>query len=879
MKVQFRAKEQRRRSEAGTGQAAATSRAKLNPVRRPIRWPATALTIVTVIWTVLMLASLKWRFLDRLVAGTAHGRIADDFFQVPRGYLNLLAGNSIFLTEMGNYGPYCSMYLNHPFLATAIGPWFAAMAPWTFYAVLVLGSLGLLALCGRLLASAFDTPVQRRFVYLVMFCSLPAYLMLWAGQVHVLLILADALILAGLMGMERAPLPQRWDCRRLQLGLLVSLLSKPSVLLMLPVLLLTPETRRKVLLPVAIYSAVSLAFLLVAGLNPGHYNALHWLNIVSASSSPAQVAWVASPCEHDMLQDAGLYSLPVLLDRTLGHHAIAIGLCKLPLVAVLIMSLTPLVVRDRRQRLRLTIVTAAMCILSHYLSYYPVQEYHYAAVPLVLPVLLWLRQREAGPRLRRLLLASFLAAAAVFLPTCNCLTPGMPARSWAASAIVRVAPAAAAFLSLAAYGMAAAWFARSGVTIGQRWAAAFPGPRYQRRTDWQSVLQGQWWAAAFRGTRANRPPAPEKMGELWTALLAGGATAMMLATVATAVYATVPPRFLTPPARWSAQERAAHDEAMVACCAKALQADPDGADPHYVLGGIFLRQLRTREAVAHLCTAVAVKPNPNGLQNLGAAYLSLGQFEKAEAALRDALAIDPNCAGAHSFLGLVLVKRGRLGEAREHCLRALAISPDDAPAHTSLGYVLYETGKFDEAIEQYHEALRLQPDAAGVRADLAAALRACGRLDEAIAQFAESIRLMPDNPWTHLEMAAALAAKGQFAEAESHFRRAWRSGRAWRKPTNNWAGCRLAGETGTRRWPSTAGPSRLLPTWRKPARRSPPPNLNADPAILCAVNNRRGPRPTVSEPLLVSPPCRTSRAALAARIPSGRRLRGSDCRR
>ena len=109
---------------------------------------------------------------------------------------------------MDEYGPsYGSMYLNHPLLAVAIGPWLAALVPWTAYGVFVVGSLGVLYLSGRLLASVFDSPAQRGFAYCVMFCSLPTYLMLWAGQVHVLLVLAVTLILAGLMRLEQ-------ECRR-----------------------------------------------------------------------------------------------------------------------------------------------------------------------------------------------------------------------------------------------------------------------------------------------------------------------------------------------------------------------------------------------------------------------------------------------------------------------------------------------------------------------------------------------------------------------------------------------------------------------------------------------------------------------------------------
>ncbi len=46
-----------------------------------------------------------------LSSGAWHGPIGIDFFQVPRGYDNLLIGNSIFLTDTGTYGPYATLYL------------------------------------------------------------------------------------------------------------------------------------------------------------------------------------------------------------------------------------------------------------------------------------------------------------------------------------------------------------------------------------------------------------------------------------------------------------------------------------------------------------------------------------------------------------------------------------------------------------------------------------------------------------------------------------------------------------------------------------------------------------------------------------------------
>ena len=254
----------------------------VSPGRRSV-WPAILLG-ATVVWVAAMVASLHWHFLDYVVWGhSAEIGMGQDFFQVPRGFLNLWAGNSIFFTEISDYSPYGSIYHNHPFVAVAVGPWTAPLPPWVAFYVFVGVSLGLLLLSARLLASAFQNPTDKAFCYFVMLCGLPVYVLLWNAQMHVLVIFAVVLILAGLIRWEQDPSSAGRYARWIQLGLLISLLSKPIVLLMLPALLALPEIRRKLILPVAVYAAVSLLLLLVPRLNPGGYNGVHWQYMFSGS--------------------------------------------------------------------------------------------------------------------------------------------------------------------------------------------------------------------------------------------------------------------------------------------------------------------------------------------------------------------------------------------------------------------------------------------------------------------------------------------------------------------------------------------------------------------------------------------------------------------
>jgi len=678
---------------------------KTKPPKKAAVWPAILFAIAAVVWTTMMMASLKWRFLDGFVVGSWHGRIGIDFFQIPRGYDNLLLGNSIFCTDVGVYGPYATPYLYHPLVAVAVGPWTEPLAPWTAFRLFVGVSLGLLLLSAWLLSSAQKTPAYRGFAYFALLCSLPTYLMLWNAQAHVLLVVAVALILSGLMRLEQEPQWEQRYCRWIQLGLVIALLSKPVVVLMLPVLFLLPETRRKLLLPLAVYAMVSLLFLLVGGLNPGGYNGIHWLNIIHAGSSPKQILNWLTPGEYDLLRDHGLYSLPIFVDRLAGC-AVCSLVFKLPLVAVLVMSLSPLVLAERAQRLRAAIVTVSLCILSHFLCYYPVQEYHYTTLLPVLPVLLWLWQRERVPRLRGLLLTSFVVSLMVFMPTPCFLAPKQPERFQAISLLQRVVPVLVAFLCLTVYGIAFTWLGR----------------RRPRLIPTQIIHQ------------------------LWPALRLAGAFGILFGGVLAAAYSTVPRRLFSAPAKWTSQDLAEHYEDMITQLQRTVKTNPELAEAHNKLGYALANGGRSDEALAQYRQALELKPDfVEAHCNLGDVFLRLGRFDEAVAQYWKAIELKPDLAEAHNNLGDALVARGQLDAAVVHYRKALESNPDYAVTHYNLGNVLARQGRADEALAQYRQALEIDPDYAAANNNLGIALARRGQFDEAASHFRRAVELQPNN--------------------------------------------------------------------------------------------------------------------------------------
>ena len=154
--------------------------------------------MATAFVVIIFIASLQFRFLDPLVIGSWHGNLGADFFSVPRSFLNLLAGHSMFDTAYTQYGPYATPFFFHPAVSLLLGSWLSQFTPWTAFALFVAASLAMLLYA----ASLFSREV--RYAPLLLIGSLPVYLMLWNAQLHVFTVLSCSLVFAGLLEISRA---------------------------------------------------------------------------------------------------------------------------------------------------------------------------------------------------------------------------------------------------------------------------------------------------------------------------------------------------------------------------------------------------------------------------------------------------------------------------------------------------------------------------------------------------------------------------------------------------------------------------------------------------------------------------------------------------
>ena len=146
--------------------------------------------------------------------------------------------------------------------------------------------------------------------------------------------------------------------------------------------------------------------------------------------------------------------------------------------------------------------------------------------------------------------------------------------------------------------------------------------------------------------------------------------------------------------------------------------------------------------------ALAVKPDDAiAIYHRGYVLKRLHQdLHQALAAFERAIALDPNLAVAHNYVGQIKVFLGRANEAAEHTLKAIQLSPRDpqlALWYYQLALTYIHQQRYDEAVEWGRRSVEVNPNLRYPYRILAAALALSGQPDEAKLVAAEMLRRYP----------------------------------------------------------------------------------------------------------------------------------------
>jgi len=172
-----------------------------------------------------------------------------------------------------------------------------------------------------------------------------------------------------------------------------------------------------------------------------------------------------------------------------------------------------------------------------------------------------------------------------------------------------------------------------------------------------------------------------------------------------------------------------------------LQKNPSCPEAHYEEGLALTREGKIQESIPPYQAAVDLRPDySDAYNNLGCAYLDLGDFSKARHYLARAVETKPDNYSALFNLAMLQSRMGDTQEAAANLRRLLKAWPDYPPALNTLASIL--ACDADPSLRNGPEALRL-------------ALKACQRSNPEDRAMADCLDVL----------AAAYAETGQFDKA------------------------------------------------------------------------------------------------------------------
>ncbi|MGD8632290.1 MAG: tetratricopeptide repeat protein [Anaerolineales bacterium] len=188
------------------------------------------------------------------------------------------------------------------------------------------------------------------------------------------------------------------------------------------------------------------------------------------------------------------------------------------------------------------------------------------------------------------------------------------------------------------------------------------------------------------------------------------------------------------------------DEKAITTLNDAISLQPDEAEWHMQLAGLYQDNEQNEAALAHLQQAVELEPDDHRmLVTLARAYRCDGQLDDAEDMYARSLQTNPASPKVWKEAGEVAFARGDNERAEAWFEKACSLLPGDAGCIIGSALSAQQLGNSKKALERAREAYTLAPDDPLVLSGLGDILAANGSLDKAIQIYDRAMRVSEQN--------------------------------------------------------------------------------------------------------------------------------------
>jgi tetratricopeptide (TPR) repeat protein len=202
----------------------------------------------------------------------------------------------------------------------------------------------------------------------------------------------------------------------------------------------------------------------------------------------------------------------------------------------------------------------------------------------------------------------------------------------------------------------------------------------------------------------------------------------------------------------------------------ALATDPSNYAGHVAAGYAYELSLEPKQAEAEYRAAAAAADNAEALTHLGHLLVHEDRHDDGVAALRSALASDPDAPVALFELGLALAPGAESVALVDHATRERPAFPE---AWLALGYGLLRAGEVDRARQAAAAAVKQDPGSVPAIVLSGRVALAENRVDDALAAGKAATKIVANNAAAVLLVADAYARKGDVDSAVEAYQSAW----------------------------------------------------------------------------------------------------------
>jgi tetratricopeptide (TPR) repeat protein len=226
-----------------------------------------------------------------------------------------------------------------------------------------------------------------------------------------------------------------------------------------------------------------------------------------------------------------------------------------------------------------------------------------------------------------------------------------------------------------------------------------------------------------------------------------------------------------------AMELEVKDTEAEASLREAISWKPDAFEAHVWLGRLLVRTLRHDAGVEELRKAVQL--DPNGAEPAYELARTMPDNQEAASLLEKAVRERPGYTLAWVRLADVELALQRLPEARKAADLALKLAPQETGVHVTAGRVSLAEGKPDDAIKEGQAALAILGNSAHAKLLIADAYAKKGEIDLAVENYQAAFGFDHGDPTPLVRASEACHAQGRDTSARAFGERATKEFPQW----------------------------------------------------------------------------------------------------